>query len=64
MRDHIAVYGYWCPLCGSTGVVLTADHLFPVSLGYGEDGPLSVHCVKCQKKQGGSVGNLVKSRTR
>jgi hypothetical protein len=55
-----AQYGNWCPICGRTDAKLTADHLRPVALSGAEDGPLSVHCVDCQRSQGGKVGNEVK----
>jgi hypothetical protein len=65
------IWGLYCPLCGhkdifrdGSPVRLTADHISPVALGGAEDGPLSVHCYRCQAKQGGMIAAEVKRRKR
>jgi len=40
-------YGNYCPLCGRSGVKLTADHLAPVSRGGDPLGPVRVICKSC-----------------
>lgn len=59
-----AQYADWCPVCGRTGVKLSADHIVPVALGGEEDGELAVACVDCQHKQAARVGNEVQRRKR
>ena len=65
------IWGDYCPLChhkdtfrDGSPVRLTADHINPVALGGEEDGPMRVHCYRCQAKQGGMIANAVKRRKR
>ena len=62
LKEHRRVYGNWCPMCGDQDrhadghrVWLWADHITPVGLGGGEDGPLQAMCSRCQQKQGRAV---------
>jgi hypothetical protein len=45
-------------------VRLTADHIYPVALGGDEDGPMRVHCYRCERWQAGQVANEIKRRKR
>jgi 5-methylcytosine-specific restriction protein A len=63
--------GDYCPMCGrydfdknGRPLKLTADHIDPVALGGSEDGPMGVHCIDCQRRQGSLIANEVKRRRR
>lgn len=63
VRAHVQLYGWLCPglppdhpphPCHD----LTADHVHPVAVGGGEDGPLRVLCRSVNSELGANLRNL------
>lgn len=55
VRDHVALYGYWCPgylVEPHPAHDLTGDHPTPVAGGGREDQPLAVLCRRCNSRKG------------
>jgi hypothetical protein len=51
-----------CPDCFTWQTQFVADHVVPVALGGGEDGPLRVHCRRCSDRQGSAIARTRRRR--